>query len=93
MVAMSPRNFLIAVFIALVFFNLITVYYRKRGIARAERRLRKLSKKKKWISPRDVSRELDIPIYDAKILLKKLTAQGKVDLKKTDNETHYSFKP
>ncbi len=91
---MTPRSVLIAVSIGVILFNLLTVRYRERHLSLLEKRLRVLTEgNDKALTIESVSRDLNIPVYDARILMRKFVSKGKVDVRAGVDGEAYVFKP
>jgi hypothetical protein len=76
----------------IVLFNIITVKFRNQKAARFENRLRVFSEKMgREMTIQGISSELEIPIYDAKILARKFVSKGKMEIQPGETET-YVFK-
>jgi len=91
---MTPTWLLLYVALGIVLFNILTVKFRERRFARLEKGLRALAEKKgDEITLQQISQELQIPLYDAKILARKFVSKGKMEPKKAGGkEEAYVFK-
>lgn len=90
---MTPRSVLIAVSIGIIIFNILTVKYRERHLSLLEKRLRVLSEEDgKALTIESVSRDLNMPVYDARILMRKFVSKGKVDVRAGADGEAYVFK-
>jgi hypothetical protein len=91
---MTPRLFLILVTLGIIAFNLITVKVRTRNASKLEIKLRILAKEKgTGVTLQDISQELKVPAYDAKILIRRFVTQGKMDVQRTEDNEFYVFRP
>jgi DNA-directed RNA polymerase specialized sigma subunit len=89
----TPKQLLFYVALGILAFNILTVRYRRRNAERLERKLRDLAQKSgREITIQEISEELKVPVYDAKILLRKFISQGKMEVKKRGEAETYYFK-
>jgi hypothetical protein len=90
---MNSRLLLLVVSIGIIFLNLLTVKYRSRTAGKLEKKLRELAEnKKRGLTLNEISAELNIPLYDAKILTRKFITQGKVKVKHLGGVEMFVFK-
>lgn len=81
------------VFVGIIFLNLLTVKYRSRNTEKLEKKLRELAENKKsGLTIDEISAELKIPLYDAKILTRKFITQGKVKINNLEGVETFVFK-
>jgi hypothetical protein len=89
---MMPRTLLFYISLWIIIFNILTVRFRNRKAVRFENRLRELSEiKGEEMTIQGISAELEIPLYDAKILARKFVSKGKMEIQPGETET-YVFK-
>ncbi len=90
---MSPRILLFLVALAIIFLNITAVKLREKKLKRFETELRKAAVRKEGgFTVQEVAKILDLHVYDAKILTKKLVSKGKMDVRVKDDVPTYSFK-
>ena len=90
---MSPRILLLVVAIGILAVNLLTVRFRERKAAGFENRLRTVAENGgEALTVEGISRVLEIPIYDAKILTRKFVSKGKMDVERIEGDEVYVFK-
>jgi predicted ArsR family transcriptional regulator len=89
----TPRQLLFYVALGILALNIMTVRYRRRKSERFEKKIRELAQKSsKGITIKEISDELKVPVYDARILLRKFVSQGKMEVKKSNEVETYFFK-
>ncbi len=90
---MTPRMILVYISLLIVLFNLLTLKYRERKAARLEDKLRSLAKRDGFeMSIHNISAELEIPLYDARILTRKFVTRGKMEMRRVGEMETYVFK-
>ncbi len=90
---MSPRILLLVVSIAILIVNLLTVRFRERKAENLENPLRIGAENGgDALTVEGISRALEIPLYDAKILTRKFLSKGKMDMQRIEGEEVYVFK-
>jgi hypothetical protein len=93
MAALTPNLLLIYITLAIILFNIFTLKFRDRNLIKFERKLTDLSEKNiDGMTLEEIARELQMPIYDAKILTRKIASKGKLTIKTHNEEEFYSFK-
>ncbi len=76
----------------IIIFNILTLKYRERKASRFEDKLRTLAKDGAELSIQKISEELDIPLYDARILTRKFITRGKMEMRGAGELETYVFK-
>lgn len=90
---MTPRLLLVYVALGIIVFNLLTVRFRERNATRIEKSLRKIAERKGGeMTLQEISSELHMPLYDAKILMRKFTSKGKVEVRGSGEKEVYVLK-
>lgn len=89
---MTPRMLLLYVSITIILINFAIMRIREKKTIRLEKQLREKTQKNQTLTPKDIAQTLNIQLYDAKILAKKLTSRGKMELTDKNGSKTYSFK-
>ncbi len=86
-IIMSPRMVLLLLFIMVLVANIITLMVRKKKFLNLEGRVFDLAKSKNGaITLEEISTELGVSIYDAKILMRKSVARGNTKVEINDGK-------
>jgi len=90
---MTPQQLLVLVSIIIILLNVLTVRYREGKLRRLEQRLRGVAERAGGeLTLEEISQGLGIPIYDARILVRKFVSKGKMEMRRRDGRTAYVFK-
>lgn len=84
---MSPRILLILVSISIIILNILTIHFREKKAEKLETRLRLVAKRRgEPLTLEEISKDLDIHVYDARILTRKFMSSGKMTALKGEDE-------
>jgi hypothetical protein len=90
---MTPQLVLFYVATAVVIFNILTVKIREKNADSLEGKVIELiTEKGGEIRAQDVSKIFKIPLYDAKILMRKYVSKGKMQVKRDGKDEVYFLK-
>ncbi len=89
---MTPRELLLYTAVTIILLNVLIMRIREKKTTHLEKILREKTQQNQKLTPQDIAQTLALHIYDAKILAKKLTSRGRMELTEKNGIKTYAFK-